>query len=163
MPRLRRIGAPGYPHLVTARVNHGQRLFFNDANFMLYRNLLTDLGAKAGLAVWAWVAMPNHVHLIAVSGTQAALGTAIGEAHRRYAALANVRTRRRGHVFQTRFSSVVLDEAHLIAAIRYVSMNPVRAKLTHRPEDWPWSSVRAHAGVGTDGLTVQGAGAQCRG
>jgi putative transposase len=54
----------------------------------------------------------------------------------------------------TRFSSVALDEPHLLAAIRYVAMNPVRARLVNRPEDWPFSSVRAHAGIAPDGLTV---------
>ena len=54
---------------------------------------------------------------------------------------------------QERFGSVVMDEAHLMAALRYVSLNPVRAGLAARPEDWPWSSVRAHLGLGDDGLT----------
>jgi putative transposase len=49
-----------------------------------------------------------------------------------------------GHLFQARFSSVVVDEEHLMAAARYVAMNPVRARLAARPEDWAWSSARAH-------------------
>ena len=49
-----------------------------------------------------------------------------------------------GHLFQSRFGSVVMDEEHLMAAARYVALNPVRARLVERAEDWPWSSVRAH-------------------
>ncbi len=56
-------------------------------------------------------------------------------------------------MFQSRFASVVLDDLHLIRAIRYVSLNPVRARLVARPEDWKWSSVRAHL-AGTDDALV---------
>ena len=57
-----------------------------------------------------------------------------------------------GHLFQARFSSVVMDEEHLMAAARYVAMNPVRARLVERAEDWPWSSARAHLAGRDDGL-----------
>ena len=57
-----------------------------------------------------------------------------------------------GHLFQARFSSVVMDEDHLMAAARYVAVNPVRAKLVATPEDWPWSSVGAHLAGRDDGL-----------
>ena len=57
-----------------------------------------------------------------------------------------------GHLFQARFSSVVMDEDHLMAAARHVALNPVRAKLVATPEDWPWSSVRAHLAGRDDGL-----------
>jgi len=49
-----------------------------------------------------------------------------------------------GHLFQRRFSSVVMDDSHFRAAVCYVGLNPVRAGLVTRPQDWPWSSVRAH-------------------
>jgi len=74
----------------------------------------------------------------------AGLGLAVGEAHRRYTNFVNARGRWTGHLFQNRFASVVMDEAHLLAAARYVALNPVRAGLVGRPGDWPWSSARAH-------------------
>src|SRR5208337_5107024 len=61
-----------------------------------------------------------------------------------------------GHLFQARFSSVAMDEEHLMAAARYVAMNPVRARLVERAEDWPWSSVRAHL-AGRDDELVEAA------
>ena len=82
------------------------------------------------------------------------LARAVGETHRRYTSFVNARARQTGHLFQARFASVVLDENHLLAALRYVTLNPVRAGLVARPEDWPWSSARAHLGQGGDGLTV---------
>ena len=63
------------------------------------------------------------------------------EAHRRYAAFVNARLRTTGHLFQGRFASVVMDEEHLIAAARYVALNPVRGRLAKRAEDWRWSSA----------------------
>ncbi|HEX4159928.1 MAG TPA: hypothetical protein VHY79_15795 [Rhizomicrobium sp.] len=77
---------------------------------------------------------------------------AIGEAHRRYTNFVNARGRWSGHLFQSRFSSVPMDENHLLTAIRYVSLNPVRAGLVARAEDWPWSSVPAHLAGEDDAL-----------
>ena len=87
--------------------------------------------------------MPNHVHLIVAPSDEDGLARAIGETHRRYTNFINARARWSGHLFQRRYGSVVMDEDHLIAAVRYVSLNPVRARLVARAEDWPWSSVRA--------------------
>ena len=76
-----------------------------------------------------------------------------GDLHRRYTAHINARNRLTSHLWQARFGSVAMDEDHLIAAIRYVALNPVRAGLVGRPEDWPWSSVRAHL-AGRDDCAV---------
>ena len=98
--------------------------------------------------------MPNHVHLILVPAQADSLGLVVGEAHRRYTNFINARGRWTGHLFQSRFASVVLDDDHFVRAVRYVSLNPVRARLVDAPEHWPWSSVRAHLG-GTDDALVR--------
>jgi putative transposase len=98
--------------------------------------------------------MPDHVHLVLTPESTEGLARAVGEAHRRYAAFVNKRLRLTGHLFQNRFASVALDEDHLMAAVRYVSLNPVRAKLAARARDWPWSSVRAHLAGRDDGLVA---------
>ena len=72
------------------------------------------------------------------------LARAIGEAHRRYTRRINFRERWRGHLWQERFASFPMDETYLLAAARYVEMNPVHAGLVKRPEDYRWSSARAH-------------------
>ena len=72
------------------------------------------------------------------------LARAIGEAHRRYTRRINFRERWRGHLWQGRFASFVLDEPYLVAAARYVELNPVRAGLVAAAEAWPWSSAKAH-------------------
>ena len=100
--------------------------------------------------------MPNHVHLIVVPKRIDGLGLAVGEAHRRYTSFINARAGWTGHLFQSRFCSVVMDDKHLKAALCYVSLNPVRAGLVERAEDWPWSSVRAHlAGRDDELVTVK--------
>lgn len=88
--------------------------------------------------------MPNHVHLIVVPPSEDALCRAVGEAHRRYTRRVNFREGWRGHLWQGRFASFVMDEPYLLAAARYVECNPVKAKLARRAEDWPWSSAAAH-------------------
>lgn len=148
MARLARIVIPGLPHHVTQRGNRREAIFFEDGDHEIYLDLLAEQTLRAGVAVWAYCLMPNHVHLILRPARAVGLGHAVGEAHRRYTNFINARGRWTGHLFQSRFASVVLDDIHLIRAVRYVSLNPVRARLAVRPEDWKWSSVRAHlAGV----------------
>lgn len=74
------------------------------------------------------------------------------DAHRRYTGYVNARMRTTGHLWQGRFGSVVMDEAHLANAVRYVSFNPVRARLVKNAKDWKWSSVSAHLKGKDDGL-----------
>jgi putative transposase len=88
--------------------------------------------------------MPNHIHLIAVPHLEDGLGRAIGEAHRRYTRRINFREKWRGYLWQGRFASFVMDEPYLLAAARYVELNPVRAGLTPDAAEWPWSSARSH-------------------
>ena len=68
----------------------------------------------------------------------------MGQAHRRYTRRINFREEWRGYLWQGRFASFVMDEPHLLAAARYVELNPVRARLVDSAADWPWSSARAH-------------------
>jgi putative transposase len=152
MARLARIVAPGLPHHVTARGNRREPIFFEDGDQDLYADLLGEQLAKARVEVWAHCLMPNHVHLILCPETQDGLAQVLGAAHRRWANFVNARGRWRGHLFDGRFASVVMDEDHLLTAVRYVSLNPVRARLVARAEDWPWSSVRAHLKGQDDGL-----------
>lgn len=89
--------------------------------------------------------MTNHVHFIAVPQSETALTRAFGEAHRRYTRMKNFEEGVRGYLFQGRFSSVVLDERHLMAAARYVERNPVRASMVGHAWEYPWSSAAFHA------------------
>jgi putative transposase len=144
MPRLPRLVLPGVPYHVTQRGNRRERTFFEDGDYALYRDLLGDAARRAESQVISYCLMPNHVHLIVVPSDPDGLRRTFADAHRRYTGFINARHRWTGHLWQGRYGAVAMDEAHLAAAARYVALNPVRAKLTDRAEDWPWSSVRAH-------------------
>jgi len=151
MTRLARVVAPGVPHHVTQRGNRRQATFFEDGDYAAYLDILGGRLAACSVALWAYCLMPNHVHLILVPKAADGLAAAVGEAHRRYSRRVNFREGWRGFLWQGRFASFPLEGAHLAAAARYVELNPVRAGLAARPEDWPWSSARAHLAGRDDG------------
>lgn len=158
MARLARLVVPAIPHHVTQRGNRRQPTFFCDADYRLYRDLLGEWAGKSGTAIWAWCLMPNHVHLVLVPKDEDGLRATLGEAHRRYTRHVNQREGWRGHLWQSRFASFPMDESWLRAAFRYVELNPVRARLVDRPEQWRWSSAKYHLGLGSDPLTDPAAG-----
>lgn len=152
MTRLARMVIPDLPHHITQRGNRREPIFFENGDQEVYIDLLAQQTAKERVAVWAYCLMANHVHLVLTPTTADGLGRAVGTTHRRYTHFVNARAGWKGHLFQSRYASVAMDEAHLIAAVRYVSLNPVRARLVSRAEDWPWSSVRAHLAGKDDAL-----------
>jgi putative transposase len=153
MARLARVVLPGLPHHVTQRGNGRQRTFFSDDDYGLYRDLLREHCGKASVAVWSWVLMPNHVHLVLVPSDEDGLRRALAPLHRAYAGRVHERLKRTGHFWQGRFGCVAMDEAHAQAAIVYGLMNPVRAGLARRASDWRWSSIHALLGSGEDLIT----------
>jgi putative transposase len=153
MARLARIVVPGLPHHVTQRGNRRETTFFKKDDYALYRDWLATSSDRAGCDVWAYCLMPNHVHTILVPSDEDGLRKTFADLHRRYTAHINARLRVTGHLWQGRYGSVVMDEDHLINAIRYVTLNPVRAGLVKRAQDWKWSSARAHL-AGRDDAVV---------
>ncbi len=141
---MARLVVPGMPHHVTQRGNRRQQTFFNDGDYAAYLELMAEWCREKGVEIWSHCLMPNHVHLIAVPSTEDGLRGAIGSAHERYTRRINFREKWRGYLWQGRFASFVMDEPYLLAAARYVELNPVRARLVASAEDWPWSSARAH-------------------
>tara|TARA_A100001037_G_scaffold180427_1_gene161770 strand:- start:266 stop:931 length:666 start_codon:yes stop_codon:yes gene_type:complete len=154
MARLARVVAAGLPHHVTQRGNRRQDVFFGDADYETYIELLAEGCRKAKTALWAYCLMPNHVHLILVPKDPDGLRAALGEAHRRYTRHINTREDWRGYLWQGRFASAPMDEPHLLACARYVELNPVRAGLVRRARDWKWSSARAHLKGADDALAT---------
>ncbi len=152
MPKFARLVVPGYPHHVTQRGIRKQRTFFDNSDCWAYINLVARLKTEAGVKIWSYCLMPNHVHVIAVPSDSQGLAKLFGLAHQRYAKRINARHDWHGHLWQARFSSVVMDERHTLAAMRYIELNPVRAGLCDEAELWPWSSVHAHLGKQVDRL-----------
>ncbi len=153
LARLARVVVPGLPHHATQRGNHREAVFFGDDDYRAYLDLIANAARASGTEVWAYCLMPNHVHFIMTPSHADGLRATFAEAHRRYSARIHARLKLTGHLWQGRFSSTAMDERHLIAAARYVAMNPVAAGMTRRAADWPWSSAAAHL-AGTNDAVV---------
>jgi putative transposase len=129
---------------MTQRGNRRQPTFFCEDDYSCYLELMAQFCRVEEVEIWACCLMPNHIHLIVLPKSADGLRLAIGEAHRRYTRHINFRLGWRGHLWQGRFASFVLDEPYLLTAARYVELNPVRAGLVNAPSDYRWSSAAAH-------------------
>jgi len=152
MARLARVVIPKVPHHITQRGVRRMETFFDDEDYEMYLSLMREWCLSSGIEVWAYCLMPNHVHLIAVPESESSLARGIGEAHRRYTRYINFKKSWKGYLWQGRFASFPMDEDYLLASVRYVELNPVRAKLVQRAEDYRWSSAKAHLDGRDDGL-----------
>ena len=153
MPRRARLVVPGYPHHVTQRGTRGLKTFFRVADYSLYLALFRERLQQSGLTVCAYCLMPNHIHAVVIPSDESGLATHFRALHSGYAKYINASRGWKGHLWQERFFSAVMDETHTLCALRYVEMNPVRAGLCDRPEEWRWSSVHANLGDPSDGIT----------
>ena len=142
MARISRVVAPGIPHHVVQRGNRRQKVFFSDDDKTAYLRILKDQCRRFGVSIWAYCLMDNHVHFVAMPQDREGLAHTFGQTHRHYTRMINFREGWRGYLWQGRFSSYVLDENYLYAAVRYVENNPVHAGLVSKAEDYPWSSAR---------------------
>jgi putative transposase len=153
MARLARVILPDLAHHVTQRGNGRARVFFSDDDYALYLKLLKAACAAFKLRCLGYVLMPNHVHLILVPKSAEGLSKAMSSVHRAYAGHINARRKKTGHFWQGRFGCVAMDADHSLAALRYVLLNPMRAQLCKKPEQWGWSSAGAYLKGKADGLT----------
>lgn len=149
---MARVVVPGIPHHVIQRGVRRMDTFFDDEDYETYLSLLSEWCLSAGVDIWAYCLMPNHVHLIAVPESKESLAHGIGEAHRRYTRYINFKKGWKGYLWQGRFASFPMDENYLLSATRYVELNPVRARLVKRPENHRWSSAQAHLSSKNDVL-----------
>jgi putative transposase len=145
MSRRPRVVLPGVPHHVTQRGNNRQPVFFSDGDRVRYIQILGEHSRRHGASILGWCLMTNHVHLVVIPGATDSLALTLGQAHAQYSMEQNRRQDRVGHLWQNRFFSCPLDDAHLLAALHYVDVNPVRAGITAQPWNWRWSSARAHS------------------
>jgi len=150
MPRSARIVIAGLAHHVTQRGNNGQDVFLADEDREVFLAYLREAAERFGLTVEGYCLMDNHVHLVATPQEEPALALSLKRTNQLYAQYVNRVHGRRGHLWQDRFFSCPLDDAHYWKALAYVECNPVRARLCRKPWRWVWSSAAAHCG-GRDG------------
>ncbi len=154
MARIARVVVPNIPHHITQRGNRRMDTFFSEADYREYLYLMAEWCNRCKVQVWSYCLMSNHVHLIVVPETEDGLRRAIGEAHRRYTRYINFQKGWKGYLWQGRFGSFPMDEEYLIATARYIELNPVRADIVKKPEDYRWSSAQAHL-QGEDDILVK--------
>ncbi len=156
MPRIARVVSVGLPHHITQRGNYQQDVFFEPDDRRQYLSWIREYSLKYSLSILAYCLMQNHVHFIATPNEIDSLAKTFNAAHMRYSQYFNKKLKQRGHLWQGRFYSCVLDEPHLLLAARYIERNPVRAGLVKKPWQWPWSSAISHANGKENGLIELG-------
>ncbi len=146
MPRRPRLSVPGYPLHIIQRGNNRQTCFGSDRDIAAYINWLTEGADKYAVDVHCWVFMTNHVHLLLTPSTADGASRLMQYIGRLYVRSFNERYARSGTLFEGRFrSSMVQSERYLLACLRYIELNPVRAGMVIDPADYKWSSYYAHA------------------
>ncbi len=146
MPRQIRIIIPGCAHHITQRGNYGVRVFENEADHLKYCSIVNQYAAKYQVEIISFCLMSNHVHFIVIPPAENAIARVFNTANMRYTQYKNAQKGERGHLWQGRFFSCVLDDEYLIRAMRYVERNPVRAKMVKKAEAYRWSSAGSHVG-----------------
>jgi putative transposase len=156
MARLPRLTAPGLPHHLIQRGNNRQSIFVDEADCISYLRELAELADGHGLAIHAYVLMPNHVHLLATPAERETLPRVMQALGRRYVRRFNDRHGRTGTLWEGRYRSTLIEtDRYLLACMRYVEMNPVRAGLVNEPGHYRWSSHAHHVGLRVDPLITE--------
>ena len=147
MARPLRIEYPGACYHITARGNAKQAIFRDDADREILLRILGAAVKRFGWEVHAYCLMGNHYHLL-VQTPVPNLSRGMKQVNGMYTQRFNRRHERVGHLFQGRFGAILVErETYLLELVRYVSLNPVRAGMVTAPEQWRWSSHRAHAAL----------------
>ena len=147
MARPLRIEFAGAVYHVTSRGNGRQRIFHDDQDNRSFLELLEKTIERFHWSCHAFCLMENHFHLM-IETPEANLSRGMHHLNASFCQAHNKRHDTVGHLFQGRFKSIVVDrESYLLELARYVVLNPVRAGMVTGPEDWPWSSYRATAGL----------------
>jgi putative transposase len=150
MPRFQRLVIPGMPHHIVQRGNRRVDVFVDDSDRQVFLRMLSQVSEQYRLANVGYSLMTNHQHLVSIPQNENSLALAMRDLLGPYASYFNKKYGLSGRLWQGRFYSVVLDEPHFWAALRYVERNPVRAGLVRKAEDYRWSSAPAHCGLFED-------------
>ena len=141
MPRQPRIDFPGLPQHLIVRGNDRQPIFFNAEDRLHFLKCLGEARARRRCDVHAFVLMPNHVHILATPRVEHAASLTIQDVGRAYVSNLNKLYGRTGALYEGRFkSSLVETTRYFIACMRYIEMNPVRARIAPDPASFEWSS-----------------------
>jgi len=152
MPRRLRLQTPGTPHHVIQRGVNRVDIFRSEADYECFLAILRAATIKHQTDVHTFVLMTNHVHLVVTPQVENALSATMKSVEETYVRYFNRRYERTGGLFDGRYRSLVIDsDRYFLTCMRYVELNPLRAGIVSRPEEYRWSSYRFHAlGEGND-------------
>lgn len=146
MPRRARLMLPNVPLHLIQRGNNRQVCFVAEEDYRFYLDWLKEYADKTGCRVHAYVLMTNHVHLLISSPAADGAGAMMKALGQRYVQYVNRTYRRSGTLWEGRFRSCLTqEEDYLLACMRYIELNPVRAAMVEHPGEYRWSSYRANA------------------
>jgi REP element-mobilizing transposase RayT len=141
MGRIPRIHYAGAVYHAMARGVDGRDIFVDDCDRTAFINAMNHCVRDAGAVVLAYCLMGNHFHL-AIKVGETPLSAIIQRLLTSYSMTFNRRHERTGHLFQARYKAILcVDDRYLTTLIHYIHLNPVRAGVVVRPQDWPWSSI----------------------
>jgi putative transposase len=147
MARPMRIEFPGAVYRITARGNEHKKVFLNDRDRETFLKTLQQVKDRFHWLCHSYVLMDNHYHLL-IETVEANLSRGMRQLNGTYTQYFNRRHSRVGHLFQGRFKSILVEKADcLLEVSRYIVLNPVRAGMAVKAEEWPWSSYRATIGM----------------
>lgn len=153
MARLPRIDLPSIPQHIVQRGNNRLPCFLDDEDRARYRQQLREALLATGCQLHAYVLMDNHVHLLATPPAAGAIGRLMQRLGRQYVGQFNARHRRTGTLWEGRYKACLVDSAdYLLRCVRYIDLNPVRARITDDPTGFPWSSCASLCGLRDDPL-----------
>lgn len=156
MPRLPRLVLPGQAQHIILRGNNRQAIFCSDHDRERMLATLREVCAQHHVAIHAYVLMDNHLHLLATPSTEAGLSRMMQALGRRYVAWFNARHQRSGTLWEGRFrAGLIQGESHVMACLRYIELNPVRAGQCLEPAQWAWSSAAHHLGHRRDPVIAE--------
>jgi REP element-mobilizing transposase RayT len=146
MARPLRIEYPGAVYHVTSRGNEKKPVFKDDSDRLNFLNTLQHVNKRYNWICHAYCLMTNHYHIL-IETPDGNLALGMRQMNGVYTQLFNKRHGRTGHLFQGRYKAILIQkDSHLLEVCRYVVLNPVRAKMVEKPDDWKWSSYLATAG-----------------
>lgn len=155
MARPLRIEYEGALYHVTARGNERSKIFFTKKDYAKFREYIEEAQRKHGFILHAYVLMTNHFHFL-IETPQANLSKIMHHISSSYTTYINIKRKRSGHLLQGRYKAILVDrDSYLLELSRYLHLNPVRAKMVEKPDDYPHSSYQGYVtGIAEDILST---------
>ena len=150
MARKPRIHYEGALYHVITRGNNRQKIFNREEDYKIFLNYLKTIKEKKGFNLYAYCLMPNHIHLL-IEVKSHNLSVIMQRLLTSFTKYFNLNNKTWGHLFQGRYKAILCEkDSYLLELVRYIHLNPVRAKIAEKPKDWNWSGHKKYLGMSQD-------------